>query len=535
MLKTLIKKQFFECFRTYFVNAKTSRSRSKSGIVGMFVLFTVLMVFLCAIFFGVAFLLGDTLVKTELVWIYFSLMGIVSIAFGTFGSVFNTYASLYLSKDNEMLLSMPIKSSSIITSRIILVYGLSLLYSGIVWIPTLIFYWFFGNPSVTAVIFGFLLIFIIALFVTVLTCVLGWVVALISSRLKRKNLIVVILSLAFFLGYYYICFKMTDFLGTIIKNIVLIGESVKSWGNIFYQLGNAACGKVLPMLVFSGISVVLFAVCFYVLSKSFTKIVTKAPDVKLSKAKKIKTRQNSVERSLFNRELKRFLGSSTYMLNCGLGILFLPIIAVIVIVKRGTVKMLVDELSALIPNVESYVPLVIVSSVCLIVSMNVISTPSVSLEGKNLWVLKSLPVTTRQIFDSKRKLHFWPNVLPAVLTTVVLDLCIVKMNIVDILLTVAYVVMFVYFTADIGLFFGISRVNLNWTNEAMVIKQSINVLLSILAGWVITALSVVGFYFLDKYLSIQAYLAIWIVLFSGGIYGLEHWLKTKGTKIFNTL
>ena len=51
MLKTLIKKQYQECFRSYFVNPKTQKRRSKLGIAGMFVLFAVVMLFLAANFF----------------------------------------------------------------------------------------------------------------------------------------------------------------------------------------------------------------------------------------------------------------------------------------------------------------------------------------------------------------------------------------------------------------------------------------------------------------------------------------------------
>ena len=42
-----------------------------------------------------------------------ALMGLLAILLGAFGSVFNTYSGLYLSKDNDLLLSMPIPVRSI--------------------------------------------------------------------------------------------------------------------------------------------------------------------------------------------------------------------------------------------------------------------------------------------------------------------------------------------------------------------------------------------------------------------------------------
>ena len=54
MLKTLIWEQFYRCFSGYFVDVKTGKAKSKSKIIGTFVLFGVLMLFLCVSFFGMA-------------------------------------------------------------------------------------------------------------------------------------------------------------------------------------------------------------------------------------------------------------------------------------------------------------------------------------------------------------------------------------------------------------------------------------------------------------------------------------------------
>ena len=57
-------------------------------------------------------------------------MGLLAVLLGAFGSVFNTYSSLYLSKDNDLLLSMPIPVRSIMASRLLGVYLMGLMYSG---------------------------------------------------------------------------------------------------------------------------------------------------------------------------------------------------------------------------------------------------------------------------------------------------------------------------------------------------------------------------------------------------------------------
>ncbi|MDO4811116.1 MAG: hypothetical protein Q3985_04135 [Eubacteriales bacterium] len=533
MLKALIKKQYQECFRTYFVNVKTGKARSKAGMAGMFVLFAVLMLFLCGAFFGMAFLLGD-LITAGLPWLYYALMGMVSIALGTFGSVFNTFSTLYLAKDNELLLSMPIPSSKILTTRMTLVYGLSLLYSGVVWLPAIVYSWIFSSPSVLSVIFGILLLFIIALFVTVLTCVLGWVVALVAVRVKKKSFVTVVLSLVFFALYYFVCFRMSDFMTALVNNSEAVSQGVKTWGNFLYQLGQAANGGIVGMVIFTGITLALFALCFYVLSKSFTRIVTKTPATSKVTAKATAAKAQDVKSALFKRELKRFTSSATYMLNCGLGIVILPILAVVALVKRAGLQDALTMFADMVPGITPLVPFIMLAAVCMIIAINGISTPSISLEGKNLWILRTMPVSGRDVLEAKLNLHVVLNSIPAVITTAILGWC-VDADIATIALMAVFSWVFVWFTGAFGLILGLKRPNFNWTVESMPIKQSLNVLLSYLMGWVLVIVVCAGAYLLRNTFSAQTYLALAVAVVAIGARFLKNWLNTKGDALFNAL
>ena len=141
MLKLLIKKQLAEIFRSYFYDAKKNKKRSKGATVLFFVFFALLMVgLLGGLFTALSLSICDNLVPLGLDWMYFALIGLIAVLLGTFGSVFNTYAGLYLAKDNDLLLSLPIPVRSIILSRLLSVYLMGLLYSGVVTIPAAIVY-----------------------------------------------------------------------------------------------------------------------------------------------------------------------------------------------------------------------------------------------------------------------------------------------------------------------------------------------------------------------------------------------------------
>ena len=533
MLRTLIKKQYQECFRSYFVNPKTQKKRSKMGIIGMFTFFGAVMLFLAGMFFGLSFLLGGGLFDAGMGWLYFVLMGMLSVLLGTFGSVFNTYSTLYLAKDNEMLLAMPIPPSRILTTRMSLVYGMSLMYSSLVWIPALLYSWIFAGASAQAVVFQLLLILLIALFVTVVTCVLGWVVALISSRLRNKSFVIVLISLVLFAGYYYVCFNMMDLIQKLLLNVQALGEGIRVWANVFYQLGKAAVGEVKAMLIFSGITLVLFILCFAVLSKSFLHIATRNSG-EGKKAGKIIVQSKSLSSALLGRELRRFVSSPTYMLNCGLGIAILPVLAIFALVKREFLMDFIANLGAMIPGIAGALPMAVVVIVCMCSGLNAVSTPSVSLEGKHLWILRTLPVSGKMVLHAKLKLHLWLN-LPAVLfASVVLGLCL-ELEPVSVLLCVLCNGAFIWLTGVFGLMIGVLRPNFQWTSEAMPIKQSMNMMISLLLAFALPILMALGCYFGRKLFSVDVYVGVCTGVLAVLSLGPTCWMNTKGAARFDAL
>ncbi len=54
--------------------------------------------------------------------VLFAIMGAYGHPAGAFGSVFTTYSSLYLPKDNDQMLSLPIPVDTLIAARLLGVY-----------------------------------------------------------------------------------------------------------------------------------------------------------------------------------------------------------------------------------------------------------------------------------------------------------------------------------------------------------------------------------------------------------------------------
>ncbi len=139
MLKTLVKKQLMEIFRSYFYDAKKNQRRSTLSTALFIVLFVLIMVgMLGGVFTFLSLTLCDAMTSAGMDWLYFALMGLMAIFLGAFGSVFNTYSSLYIAKDNDLLLSMPIPVKIIMGSRLMSVYLMGLMYAAVIFIPAMI-------------------------------------------------------------------------------------------------------------------------------------------------------------------------------------------------------------------------------------------------------------------------------------------------------------------------------------------------------------------------------------------------------------
>lgn len=534
MLKALIKKQLLELFQTYYINRKTGKARSKKGTVVFFVLLGFLFLLLGVIFFFVGLSLGGAILGNGFNWLYFALMALLAMALGVFGSVFNTYASVYLPKDNELLMSLPIPNRTLLLARLSGVYITSLMYSAWVWIPALIAYWLIEPVNVLNIIFPVLITFIITMVVAVLSCILGWLVALIASKAKGKSFITLFLSIAVFALYYVVYFKIVGSISEILDHIEELERSVKSWLHYSYLLGRAADGDVLSMLLVTLITAAAAAICFMVLSKSFTKLSTTGTGY----GKRAKTTADYTKKplrtALVRREYKHFTSVSTWMLNGGFGLLLLPIAAAALLIKSKSIRGILPVIAQELPQFYELLPVLLMIAVCIVLSTNAILPVSVSMEGKTLWQLQSLPIKPWDILHAKEKMSVQLSTYPAAFFTLACGV-VFKLHRWETALTCLAVWIYIWTISDFGLFLNLKMPNFSWTNVASVTKQSAPVVISMFSGWALCAVLGVGSFFLTGLIAAWAVLGGYILLLAVLWFMLHRWIKTKGAEIFASL
>lgn len=537
MLKTLLKKQLMEVFRMYFFDSKKKRALSKRATIVRFILYAILMfgvisgsftiaaLFTCPLFFG-----------ADYGWMYFAIFGVVSLFMGVFGSVFTTYSSLYLSKDNDLMLSLPIPVGKLILARILNVYILGLLYSLVIILPVIIVYLIMIPQTIASVIGCLLMIVHISVLVLILSCLLGWVVARISLKLKNKSFITVIISLVFFGVYYFVCFKAGDLIQSLIEHLDTIGESLKHTLLPLYYFGLVGLGDWLAILIVTAVIGALFVIIWLLMKKSFFRIITSNSQTNTQvSAKKAAKEANAAQKTpfkaLFAHEMSRFTSSANYMLNCGLGVVFMLLLGVVLLIKGpGLISAAEEFLEIDIAQLAPAIPILI--GFCF--TMVDTAVPSVSLEGKNIWVVKSLPVTTWEILKAKMGVQLVLSVIPALFVS----LCAVVIfpsSIIDKIFIILNPVIMAVFAALMFMTLGLKHVNLNWTNETEPIKQSMGVMIAMFGGWgyMLILGGLFAFAFIIHLPWVFSILcAILNLALSFIIY---NWLRKSGVRIFNNL
>lgn len=531
MTKILIKKELLQAFCWLYKNKRNGKKREKKEIVYCLLLYLFVFGVLFAVFYKISALLCRPLVHIGYGWLYMALMGMTGVTMGVFGSVFNSFSGLYQAKDNDMLLAMPIPVRSILIARLSGIYSMGLLYELLVLLPALIVYFQCVTLTVSMFVFSVLIPFVLSFCVLSLSCVLGWIVAQIHARMKYRKQMTVLVSLVFIVAYMYLCGTMSEVLQSILIHPEALAEKVRGLAYPFYQIGLAAEGSWRAMLVAAGLLLGVFGVIYVILKRSFLSLVITNRQAEKTGYVAKTMRQKTMHGALLQKELRRFLQSPNYMLNCGLGIVFMIVAAGFLLVKQDMVQRMLQTTFA---GYQSYITLLAAAGICMMASMNDISAPSISLEGKNIWLLQALPVSAWQILKAKLSFAIIMNMVPTVLLLVCADWVLRPAPLSAILMTTG-VLLFVGMMAMVGLAANLKAPNLDWSSEIVPIKQSVSVMLTLFGGWIIILLLMGVYYLLRAYLSETTY----FILVNGCLLGINvlllRWLKQKGSLLFETL
>ena len=143
---------------------------------------------------------------------------------------------------------------------------------------------------------------------------------------------------------------------------------------------------------------------------------------------------------------------------------------------------------------ENFVNVLIPMIISIFVVMTDTTDVSISMEGKSLGIIKSLPVRTADIFLAKILVNLTINI-PAVFIAATLFSISFKPGLFIIVMSFLIPLIYSFFTAVFGIVVNLIFPVFDWTNEAAVVKQSVAAMVGILGGMALSILPtiIVGF------------------------------------------
>lgn len=527
MFKALVKTRLAALWASFYTrtrSAKNGKKPSKLGSIGIAVLLIYVIVVFIGMFAALFMSIAEPYHAQGIGWLYFAMAGIMAAAFCLMGSVFTAQTQLYNARDNEMLLAMPIPSAAILGSRMIMLLLLNYFYEALVVIPALAMWIVAGLPvtvgGVICTAVGFLLLPLLPL---TLSCLLGGIIAAITARMRNKNIISLVFSLLFLAVYMYFYTNMQTYIQQLMVDGLNIADAFERSIPPFYWLGAAAAdGDFVKLILFVLCCVVPFGILYAVLSKTFIGIATE----RRSAAKKVykggEMRTSSAFMAVVKKELARFVSSAGYMINAGMGIVVMATAAVFMAVKRAQIVMFINEVGT------GYAGVLVGLIVCALASMVFISAPSISLEGKSLWVMQTMPIRGGTVLRAKAAMHIMITAPAAVLCTAAMGI-IANANALDCIAAALLAVAFAVFTAYFGVALNLRFHRFDWINETAAVKSGMSVMLAMFGSMAILAIPALLYALLAaEYIGAAVYMALWAAIFAAVSIAFDAWFKKHG-------
>ncbi len=527
MLTALFKKQWLEGIAFLFYG-KDGKRRSQKSLIGFGILMLYAFGALCFVFYQMGKLLCEPLAAQGLTWLYFAFMGTVATAFGVIGGMFTAKTKLYEAKDNDLLFAMPIPAWMVLFARMVGLYVYTLLFEALVFAPAVVCYFVVVEFSLP-VLFGSIMTLLLMPCGALAICtLLGWLLALASAKLPNKNLLTTVLSLAFLVAYIVLYSKLNEYMTYVIMNGGKVAAKMKTLLYPFSKLGFACTGDIVAWLLYVLMFVGAFALVYLLISLTYLRLVTANRGGRRVKYRSKERKQGSIFSALFRKECMRYTKNPMLALNCFLGTLFYLILPFLCIFMKE-LRVLGD-----VKEICEIVAMILAVILCAVATMNALSASSVSLEGENLWIVRSLPVKTEKLLFVKLAVHCLFTAIPSVVS--ILTLCIfMKVPVLYSVAVWAATWSFILLTAILGQVFNLKMPNLHWTNELVAVKQNMAAVCSMLSDWGILIALVGGYFLFGKYLFAGGYFLVCIalMLIVSGL--LIWWLKRRGTKILENL
>ena len=446
---------------------------------------------------------------------------------------------LFNCKDDNLLLSLPIRKSTVLFLRVFKFYTFELLYNSIFLLPAMILYAIYMNPGITFYIVSFIGLILFPIIPILLSCILGTIITFISSKFKGKNIMQTIIAVIFSLGILYFSYNSESLMTSIAKNASNINDFITK---LYYPAGVyielVMQFNLVKLLEFIFINLGLFAFTIIFIGRIYFNINSSFKVIKSNKTKKeYKIKSLTPTGALIKKEFNRFINSPVFVTNAGLGLILFILGCILITVKfNSVVEMLTTAESTItIKLIKSYIPVILIGFICFTSFMTSVTSSMISLEGKSFNILKSLPLKPYRIAKSKI-LSAILIMIPCILIGNIIIFIRFKFDLFSIILILVASILLPLVAETMGIIINLKYPKMDAKNDTEVVKQSMSSAISVIVGMLIIGITIfLLFKALEANISNNIIMLIFIIVYTIIYLGLDFLLHKTCDKSFDNI
>ena len=413
------------------------------------------------------------------------LVGITQLVVLFFG-ILTSMGYLYFSKDQKLLSTLPFEKGVVFAVKSTQAYLGELLINCIVFIPIAVAYGIICNVYGYALPWTYYLVAVLAAFmtpavpmllITLLSLPIMRLVAIFKRRRVGNGIALAVLYLLFMVGYLALVGVGSAGEITLGEGALTAFDNVRKATIFNYPIINAMLGNkgwANFFIYFAGI-LVLFAVNLLFSLLFYNKILRDSEESggEVVRKKSRSTAPKSVFGSFFLKELKTLVSTPTILMSVILGLVMPVLMMAFAKFTFSDISTAEDPVPWMIGNLDMFS----VGFATFIVQLMSVSAGSVtsvgfSLEGKNLPMLKSLPLSPRELVKIKLSFSMVITGIQSILVLIAFPLIMGIHNPIAIIGLPLTVALSGFFSNSMMLYFDLKDPNYTWNNISEITKNN---------------------------------------------------------------
>lgn len=496
--------------------------KAKATGAGAMVLLAVLSIYIAGIY---SFMFASQLSEIGMLPYLIPLMAILGCVLSVVMTVQAAVGFIFSGKDSDLMLSLPVSAFSVMLSRITALYIEHLVFIGLFMITSGVAAIVYGMGGAWFIICLLICTLLMTFICTLLSTIIAFLVAFISARFPHRAIIGTVLYFAMFLLVMVGAFQLNSVGVLLLQNRAAFDVLLFGWLLPFGLTMQAVQGNIVSLFLLAILSVLPFLFIVWLFSSRYKQILSALASHTVRNDYRLGRLQSRGQFSaLFRREVRRYFGTSIYFFNTGFGAIMLLIAAVYAAFMREKAEPFLEMLGGM----DTVVPLAVLAVAFLVSTINT-TCVSISIEGHTLWILKEAPISIRTLYLSKITVNLLVS-WPASIVTILIMGVAYGIGLPEILASILVLMALGLFIALMGLAVNLLLPKMDAVSEAMVVKQSASVVISVFAGWIPLIIGGIGAYFAGKVMIFPVYELLFTagLLFASAL--VWYWLCRSGAK-----